>query len=90
MPLKKVNAVDNIYYIENCLSPAFESIKRQRVSSGLRGIKLLHDYSSDLAPFDPWLFDYIKQRFEDENDANSLLRSMTKKVNVNIIHIKSG
>ena len=37
------NTVDNIYFIENCLSPAFESIKRQRVSSGLRGIKLLHD-----------------------------------------------
>ena len=42
-PLKKGNTIDNIYYIENCLSPAFELIKRQRVSYGLRGIKLLLD-----------------------------------------------
>ena len=40
---EKENTVKNIYYIENCLSPALESIKRQRVSSGLRGNKLLHD-----------------------------------------------
>ena len=104
---EKENTVDNVYYSENCLSPAFESIKRQRVSSGLRGIKLLHDnakphihfnvrkfiesngvieidhppYSPDLAPCDYWLFDYIKQRLGDENDANSLLRSITKIVN---------
>ena len=35
-------------------------------------------YSPDLAPCDYWLFDYIKQRLGDENDANSLLRSITK------------
>ena len=88
-------------------SPAFESIKRQKVSTGLRGIKLPYDnanphihfnvrkfiesngvieidhppYSPDLAPCDYWLFDYIKQRLGDENDASSLLKSITKIVN---------
>ena len=102
--VEKGNTVNNIYYIENCLSPAFESIKRQRVSSGPRGIKLPHDnakphihfnvckfieshgvieidhppYLLDLAPCDYWLFQYIKQSLGDENDANSLLRSITK------------
>ena len=36
--------VDNIYNKEKRLSPAFESIKRQRVSSGLRGIKLMPNH----------------------------------------------
>jgi len=30
-------------YIENCLGPAFDEIRRQRPSSGLRGILLHHD-----------------------------------------------
>ena len=38
-------------------------------------------YLSDLAPCDSWLFDYINQRLQDKNDANSLLRSITKIVN---------
>ena len=89
-----------LYYIKNCFSPAFKSIKRQIVSYGLRGIKLLPDnakshihfnvckfkestglividnppYSPDLAPYDYWLFDYIKQRLGEKNDTNSLLR----------------
>ena len=41
--VEKGNTLDNIYFKENCLSPAFESIKRQKYSSDLRGIKLLHD-----------------------------------------------
>ena len=29
--VEKGDSVDNIHYIDNCLSPALESIKRQRV-----------------------------------------------------------
>ena len=45
MPLKRGtehSTEDRSLSIENCLSPAFETTKRQRVSYGLRGIKLLH------------------------------------------------
>ena len=42
-------------------------------------------YSPDLAPCDYWLFDYIKQRLNDEPDAISLTKSVTKIVN-NISH----
>ena len=41
--VEKGVTIDNVYYIDNCLSPAFESIRKQRRSSGLDGIKLLHD-----------------------------------------------
>ena len=41
--VEKGNTVDNTYYKDKSLGPAFESIKRQRVSSGLRGIKKYHD-----------------------------------------------
>ncbi|CAF3134373.1 unnamed protein product [Rotaria sp. Silwood2] len=35
--------VDHNYYIENCLKPAVKEIRKQRKSSGTKGIKLLHD-----------------------------------------------
>jgi len=41
--VKKGESIDSQYYIENCLAPAFEALKKERRSSGLRGIKLLHD-----------------------------------------------
>ncbi len=41
--VEKGVTIDNVYYIDNCLSPAFESIRKQRRSSGLHEIKLLHD-----------------------------------------------
>ena len=51
--VEKGNTVGDIYYyIENGLSPAFESIKRQRVSSGLCGIKLLRDNAKPHIHFD--------------------------------------
>lgn len=107
----KGKTIDHQYYIEHCLSPVFEELRRQRPASGTRGIKLLHDnakphkhyntvsfiesngiqiidhppYSPDLAPCDYWLFDYIKQRLNDEPDAISLTKSVTKIVN-NISH----
>jgi histone-lysine N-methyltransferase SETMAR len=94
----KGRTIDNKYYIENCLGPAFEVVRESRPMSGLRGMKLLHDnarphvhkntrsfidssgileidhppYSPDLAPCDFWLFDHIKTRLEDVNDAESL------------------
>jgi len=96
--------IDSNYYIENCLGPAFDEVKRQRPSSGLRGMKLLHDgarphtsnatnnfinssgimlidhppYSPDLAPCDYWLFDYVKRNLNDEKDAESLTKSITR------------
>ena len=41
--VRKGESIDNQYYIENCLGPAFETIKRQRPATGLRRIKFLHD-----------------------------------------------
>ena len=35
-------------------------------------------YSPDLAPLDFWLFDYIKQRLRDYNDAESLKNAITR------------
>ncbi len=96
--------IDSKYYIENCLTPAFNEIKKQRKLCGTRNIRLLHDnakphtsilvnnflkeegvelvkhpsYSPDLAPCDFYLFDYIKRNLEDQPDANSLERAVTK------------
>lgn len=41
--IDKATTIDHNYYIENCLSPAFNVICNQRKRSGLRGMKLLHD-----------------------------------------------
>jgi [histone H3]-lysine36 N-dimethyltransferase SETMAR len=41
--LDQKKTIDSQYYIENCLMPAFEEIKKKRPKSGLKGIKLLHD-----------------------------------------------
>jgi len=41
--VEKNTTIDNIYYVENCLAPAFKEVEKQRPLSGLHGIKLLHD-----------------------------------------------
>lgn len=41
--LDKGVILDNNYYIENCLTLAFEEVIRQRPSTGLKSIRLLHD-----------------------------------------------
>ena len=41
--VKKGHTIDNKYYIENWLGPAFDVVKKERAASGLRGIKLLND-----------------------------------------------
>ena len=46
--VEKQSIADIIYFIENCLSPAFE-LKSQRASPGLRGIKLFHDNAKSLS-----------------------------------------
>ena len=38
-------------------------------------------YSPDLAPCDFWLFDYIKGRLVDYNDAQCLSKAITEIVN---------
>jgi len=35
--------IDGNYYIDNCLEPTIEELKKQRPISGVKGIKLLHD-----------------------------------------------
>lgn len=35
--------IDGNYYINNCLAPSIEEIKKERPISGVKGIKLLHD-----------------------------------------------
>lgn len=41
--VEKKNTMDSDCYIKNCLGPAFDEVRRQRPSSGLRGILLHHD-----------------------------------------------
>ncbi|CAF4715888.1 unnamed protein product [Rotaria sp. Silwood2] len=41
--IERGQTVDHRYYIDNCLQPVVNEIKRQRPSFGTRGIKLLHD-----------------------------------------------
>ena len=41
--VERGKAIDNIYYLENCLGPAFDAIREQRPNSDLKWIKLLHD-----------------------------------------------
>ena len=109
--VKKGETIDNHYYIENCLGPAFKAVKRQRPASGLSGMKLLHDgarphihsntrnfiessgvieidhppYLPDLSPCDYWLFDCIKKNLGDEENEETLAKSITKVVK-NIPH----
>ena len=41
--IREGKTLDNKCYIQNCLGPAFDELRRQRLSSGLKGILLLHD-----------------------------------------------
>ena len=41
--LERGETVDHDYYIDNCLRPLVDELKRQRPSYGTRGIKLHHD-----------------------------------------------
>jgi histone-lysine N-methyltransferase SETMAR len=41
--VERGKTIDQNYYINNCLSPMIENLKKQRPSSGTKGIKILHD-----------------------------------------------
>jgi histone-lysine N-methyltransferase SETMAR len=41
--LDEGDTIDRFYYIDNCLRPAIQVIKKQRPLTGTHGIKLLHD-----------------------------------------------
>ena len=41
--MEKNKTIDNRYYIQKSLKPAFIELKRQRPTSGLKNVKLLHD-----------------------------------------------
>ena len=41
--LERGQTIDHQYYIDNCLHPVVDEIKRQRPSYGTRGIKIHHD-----------------------------------------------
>jgi hypothetical protein len=41
--IERGQTVDHQYYIDKCLQPVVNEIKRQRPSFGTRGIKFLHD-----------------------------------------------
>jgi len=41
--VEKGKKIDNKYYTQNCLGPAFEALKKQRPASGTQRIALLHD-----------------------------------------------
>ena len=46
--MEKNKTIDNRYYIQKSLKPAFIELKRQRPTSGLKNVKLLHDNASPL------------------------------------------
>ena len=48
--VEKGVTIDNVYYKEICLSPAFESIKKQRRLSGIHGIKIIFNFLSLKSP----------------------------------------
>ena len=41
--IDREDAIDHLYYIDNCLEPLIEEIRKQRPTSGTNGIKLHHD-----------------------------------------------
>ena len=41
--MEKNKAIYNQYYIKKSLTPAFKELTRQRSTSGLKNVKLLHD-----------------------------------------------
>jgi histone-lysine N-methyltransferase SETMAR len=41
--MEKNKTIDNRYYIKNSLEPAFKELEKQRPTSGLKNVKLLHD-----------------------------------------------
>ena len=101
---KKGETITHRNYIDNCLKPLVNSLKKSRPSCGTLNLKFHHDnarphvhqmvitflqeqnlkqmkhppYSPDLAPSDFWLFDYIKQRLDSHNSAESLVKQITK------------
>lgn len=105
--LERGQTVDHRYYIDYCLKPLINNIRKQRPSCGVQGIKLHHDNgrphvhkdvsnylesegitivrhppnSPDLSPCDFWLFDLIKQNLTDQNNSESLYRTVSQFMN---------
>ncbi|CAF3379437.1 unnamed protein product, partial [Rotaria sp. Silwood2] len=55
----KGKAIDHNYYIENCLKPVINEIRKQEKLSGTKGIKLLHDNGSSHTHRD--VIDYLTE-----------------------------
>ena len=45
------DTIDRRYYINNCLEPLIEEIRKQRPTSGTRAIKLHHDNAGDVVNY---------------------------------------
>ena len=48
--LEKGKTIDYQYYIDNCLGPAFDKIRRERPSKGTKGIQLFHLFHNRARP----------------------------------------
>lgn len=57
--VEKGKTVDRFYYIDKCLKPVIKEIHRQRPSSGLKNMTLLHDNASAHDHQD--VFDFLKK-----------------------------
>ena len=65
------------FHQDNAKPHVAESVKTYLKQHGLTLIR--HPpYSPDLAPSDFWLFDYIKMRLDDHNNADSLIDQITR------------
>jgi histone-lysine N-methyltransferase SETMAR len=69
--------VRDMYLLHDNARPHVHSNVRNFLES--KGLKEIDHppYSPDLAPCDFWLFDYIKERLDDEESAETLARSIT-------------
>lgn len=70
--------VSDMYLLHDNAKPHVHYNVRSFLES--KGLKEIDHppYSPDLAPCDFWLFDYIKERLDDEENAESLAKSITK------------
>lgn len=57
--MERDQKIDRFYYINRCLKPMIKELNRQRPSSGLKNMKLLHDNASSHYHKD--VFDYLKE-----------------------------
>jgi len=73
-------AIDQDYYINNCLESAIEELSKERPISRTKDIKLLHDYSKPHVTKDVLFFIGEKDQFDARSSLSSRHLSMRFRV----------